>query len=664
MTSKLVQQREFSLVAHVARLAHSGMPAAEFYAQFVDCIPVPHGTLGVVAWVCAGDSFSKLATSSRTLNETLQLAVSPAEHADQLDAARNQQATQIFDPPPPVDYQVFVENATPTNVVFPIVVDGSVPVVVETFLPPDVHEAALTTFVKQTELLCDLASTFHESSTAIANINSSSGLTPAVHQSLNVRSTCYSIANEGRRAIGCDRVTVLTERGGRFTVAAVSGQESITPRANTIQLLQRLVNTAMQTAEPFWYPESADHLPPEIEDELEAYLEISLARRLGILPLQVIPPRTDSETDDSDASMAALPIVGALVVEQFTDTATHDSLVQRSSMVVREGSVALQNASDHEQIFLLPVWRFLGNMQKQLLGRNLTKSLVASACGLCFLLAMVFIPAELKVACEGRLMPEIRRNVFAPEKGIVEQLHVKHNSHVDQGQDLATITSPDHEMAMKQTEGELHRLEKELNSLTRLRLTERAGSTDDSDLHSAEARSAELKVAIEGMHEQLLIQQEKSHHLAVTAPIDGSIITWDLQRQLQSRPVDRGQVMMQVAQLDGPWILELHIPDRRIADVLKAQRDQDARLRVTYRLASETSKVYEGTISEIALTTRLDAERGQNVLVRVAVDNQPELRQPFTEAQAKIHCGKRPLGVVWLRDVWYFLKSNLWFRFT
>ena len=45
-----------------------------------------------------------------------------------------------------------------------------------------------------------------------------------VHQKLESRETAYTIANEGRRLIGCDRVTVVLRKGGRYVVEAISGQ--------------------------------------------------------------------------------------------------------------------------------------------------------------------------------------------------------------------------------------------------------------------------------------------------------------------------------------------------------------------------------------------------------------------------------------------------------
>ena len=50
--------------------------------------------------------------------------------------------------------------------------------------------------------------------------------TRTAHEKLDVRETAYTIANEGRRLIGCDRVSVAIKHGGKCRIEAVSGQDT------------------------------------------------------------------------------------------------------------------------------------------------------------------------------------------------------------------------------------------------------------------------------------------------------------------------------------------------------------------------------------------------------------------------------------------------------
>ena len=652
------------LAAEVSRLAHQGLPAAKFYTEFLDVLPTPPGTLGTVAWVCSDDSFSKIAAGSRSPMDSIQLPVSAEEHAGQLDEVRRERQTKVFDPPQTRDFQVFVENALPTIVIFPVLAGDSVPTVVEAYLPPDIPEQIIKRFIGYTELLCGIASNFHAAVPQSVG-DSSLGLSPAVHKSLRVKDACYAIANEGRRAVGCDRVTVLTKKGNKYKVRAVSGQESVNKRANVVQYLQRLVNLTMQTGEPFWYPDSANQLPPEIERELEAFIEVSLAKRIGILPLQVLSKDTgDYEDDDSPVGTA---ITGSVVVEQFTESVAKDTLQSRTMTLVEEASVALRNSTDHENIFLLPLWRSIGDLSRFFRGSLLLKTLASIGGVILAGLILTLFPAELKVSSEGRLIPEMRRIVYAPASGRIENLHVGHGAAVSEGQLLATMFSPDQNLAIERANGEIRKLEAERASIRNMRLTSDATTTAPEELRAAAVRDGELQIQIDGQKEEIQILKSRKSDLEVQSKIDGEVITFNLEEKLQDKPVEKGQSLMQVAKLDGPWIIELNVPDRRITDVLRADGKKDEPLEVVFRLAADTSLEFEGTVREIAMATRVDAEQGQNVLVTVAVDRDQipaEALHPYTGVQAKIKCGKRPLGVVWFRDVWHFLKSNIWFRFT
>jgi hypothetical protein len=61
--------------------------------------------------------------------------------------------------------------------------------------------------------------------------------------------------------------------------------------------------------------------------------------------------------------------------------------------------------------------------------------------------------------------------------------------------------------------------------------------------------------------------------LVIKSPISGQVVTWDLRNRLpKTRPVQRGQVLMRIADPNGPWHLELHMPENRMGHVAAAQQ--------------------------------------------------------------------------------------------
>ena len=172
-----------------------------------------------------------------------------------------------------------------------------------------------------------------------------------------------------------------------------------------------------------------------------------------------------------------------------------------------------------------------------------------------------------------------------------------------------------------------------------------------------------MRALLDSLKRKLEIRESQRELLTVNSPISGEVMTWNLAERLRSRPVQRGQLLLDVAKLDGPWTLELNLPDRRIAHVLRADKVSDEPLRVTFLLASQTAKTYSGRVVKLAKATRVDPEIGQNLLVTVEFDpTEVEFRKPGSVVQAKIHCGKKPLGYVWLHSVFEFIQSRVLFK--
>ena len=90
--------------------------------------------------------------------------------------------------------------------------------------------------------------------------------------------------------------------------------------------------------------------------------------------------------------------------------------------------------------------------------------------------------------------------------------------------------------------------------------------------------------------------------LEVYSPIDGQIVTWDLKNRLEGRPVQKGQALLRVANPEGDWELDLHMPEDRMGHIARAEKLADERnepLPVAYILATEPGTTLKGTVKEI-----------------------------------------------------------------
>lgn len=58
-----------------------------------------------------------------------------------------------------------------------------------------------------------------------------------------------------------------------------------------------------------------------------------------------------------------------------------------------------------------------------------------------------------------------------------------------------------------------------------------------------------------------------------------------------------------------------------------------------------------------------DAEEGNTVLIKADLADQDVAGlNAGGEVRAKIHCGAKPLGYVWLHDIYEFLQLHVFFR--
>ncbi len=109
-------------------------------------------------------------------------------------------------------------------------------------------------------------------------------------------------------------------------------------------------------------------------------------------------------------------------------------------------TVVLSKAKQHEQLFLQPVWKALGNSPILKAYRSLPQ-LASIAVGLVgILLALLLWPVEFYVSAHGVLVPEAYRPVFASADGVVDPIRLTHGDHVSQGETLLTLSSTEHEL--------------------------------------------------------------------------------------------------------------------------------------------------------------------------------------------------------------------------
>jgi hypothetical protein len=472
-----------------------------------------------------------------------------------------------------------------------------------------------------------------------------------VHGSLDLPATAYMIANESNRILGSDRVSVLVRRGPRYEVVAVSGVDTVRRRANAVRRLELLVRTALRWDEPLRYPEDASELPPEIESALNAYLDESHSRTLRLVRLPA---------EASDQPQPTEPW-GALVVECF-DAREPGPLDSGIQLLGEQAAHALRNAVDHDRMPLRAISRAIRAAGWYTRAEQLPRTLVVAASVLVAVLALSVIPADFTIRSRGELQPQNRFHVFAPVDGVIVSLQNEPGGVVRSGDVLAVLRSPQLDLQFTEVVGRRRTVEEQLSTVLAARL--RGDPADDraNDPASLSAQEEQLREELDALDKQYQILIDQQKELKIRSPADGTVLTWDIARTLAQRPVNRGDRLMTVADLDGPWEVALGIDDAEAGHVLAAQANNARNLPVSFILVGQSGTRFAGRLREIHTSTEVDDEGRAVVPAWVELDdgNVPEAR-PGARVDAKIDCGQRPLGYVWFRGLWEVIRSQILF---
>lgn len=493
----------------------------------------------------------------------------------------------------------------------------------------------------------------------------------AVHSTIDVKLTAYNVANETRRLIGCDRVSVLLRSGNRWRVAAVSGQDVVDKRANSIVLLQSLTRSVAAAGESVWGFHNEDDLSPQIRQPYRRYVDETLVKGLAIVPL-----RNPSQQDDGPDAGEGLSsvggqaktgnVIGAVCIENIQHDHDLQDVQARMDLVQDTIEQSIANSLRYSGLFLMPVWQFLGRLKVVLWHNHKYKTLIAIALTLSAILALILTPAQLKMQAHGVLRPTVRKDVFAHVDGTIVDVLVESGEIVNEGQTLAILRNPDIEIKMK----ELHNRWVKAIATRRLRSRElaQADQFTRAQRNAMETELAAIEPEIEALVDEMEIYKQRIMEMEIKSPVSGRIVTWDTQNRLLKRPVSPGQVLFSVVRPDAEWELELYMPERKIGHVLRFQKQskKDASQRVTYVLQSDPHVVHEGLVRSIETTTNVNRDEGANVRILVDIDetseNSPVAEAlPGTTVVARVYCGKSSLGyshihegIDWIQRNWFY----------
>ena len=670
------KQQVRNMVAEIAQLAKSDADAAQFYEALL--------TRAVSALVATGGAIWMLDDEQRLqLKYQINLQGTGLAESEEAQVKHHRllqhslKKSEGMLVAPQSGGQGEEEGANPTDwllVLGPVTSDRAVRGVIEIFQRPGAGPVTQRGYLRFLLQLCELAGnylasqklrSFEDRQTLWGQLEH---FTKAVHASLDPLRTAYTVVNEGRRLIECDRVSLAISRGRKCRIEAISHQDTIDRRSNIAVLLSQLATRVVATGEPLWYAGNTEDMPPQVEEAIHHYVDESHAKIVGVLPL--LKPVGEKQDEDEDEPEQDT-VVGALIIEQFDQASLSDRVRKRVEVVKDHAASAMTNALEHDGIFLMPVWRTIGKWRWIVRAKTLPKTAaIASLIGI-LILALILIPIDFEIEARGQLQPADRQDIFVEEGGLIDKIYtdIQHGTPVQKGQPLLKLSSLDLEGQLTDIQGQLNATGEQLrwinNSL--------AGGSDDlplSERHRLRGQLMQLKKTSQSLRKQLDVLHEKEKRLVIKSPMSGEIVTWDVRQRLYGRTVEPGQIVLSVAQPKNDWELELEVPDDKIGyiaerEVELAAEKPSREIQVTYILATEPDREMDGTVKEIQQTAEVRKDQDNTVLILVNIDRDsidPEQLRMGTSVSGKLDCGRRSIGFVLFHDLIAWIQTKILFR--
>jgi len=666
------------LVAEIAELAESDIQPNEFHVEFLNRVVAAVAASGGALWLTDGRGGIRLQQQLEFhLSGLLDGRVKTAPHDALLGCML--QATQATIIPPGAAVEGVPNAGNPTGyslILAPLTVDKQVVGLIEILMDPTRRAAQQKSTLRFVGDLCDLAGQYLKNRQMRQMMsqqrlwNQLETFTHGIHGSLDLKEACFAVANDGKRLVGSDRLSVALKVGGRTMIEAVSGQEVVEQRANLIRELTRLCKAVIRSGEDLVYTGNTEGFAPDLRDSLEAYVDES-GSKVVIVTLLHKP-----ELDTTKEKVA----FGCIVAEQIGDEMAPTDAHARCEVVARHASTALWNASEYDRAFL-PVLKMIGSPWRFFRGRTLAKILAVLGLIVTAVLILTFVPWQLTIEGRGSLLPEDRRIIYSPAVAgcMVQNVLVDHGQFVKEGQILAELESKDLQKEWTKLIATKQEALTQQESL-KAQANQPANPGRPDDRYSILAQQHEAKIKADSAEKQIKIILDQMESLKIRAPQDGIITTWEPQKTLKGRPVEVGTELLQVAAVAGDWIMEVEVPDDDMGPILAAQSKLQKEIAAGTRPAGSTLEAYFVTATDPEHRypgfVRLVGSKADTVetkhVVKVTVGFSEKVRadflsrneklRPGSEVRARVQCGDARLAYVLLRDVVQVFYETVLFR--
>ena len=401
--------------------------------------------------------------------------------------------------------------------------------------------------------------------------NQLEGFTHQIHGSLDLKETAYAVVNDGKRLVGCDRLSVALKIAGRTMVEAVSGQEVVEQRSNLVRELTRLCKVVIRSGEDLVYTGNTEGFAPDIRDALEIYVDESGSKVVVVTLLH--KPETEQGAEQQGEGPVRLP--GRRADRRRAGADRHARPDRGRLAACLDGALERPGTSqDLPEARARRRWARPGGCSGA--GRWPRSPRVLAAVLVVRRAPWRSSPARSRSRAMARSCPRSGARSTRRSPGIVAEVPVDHGERVQKGDVVVKLDSKELQKELKGLIAEKQKAESQSVVARTCRTRSCGRARTIRSCIQIQAQLAEAKITAKSAKEQIEIIQEQIESMNIRSPQDGIITTWEAKKNLMGRPVEIGTELLQVAATDGDWILEVEVPDDDMGPILAAQSKLEA----------------------------------------------------------------------------------------
>lgn len=429
---------------------------------------------------------------------------------------------------------------------------------------------------------------------------------------------CTALVTEMARSLECNRVSIGFIKGKKIKFSALSYTAQYKDKSNLIRDIEASMDEALEQGAAIIFPEPVKSSGLKVIWATEKLAQERGSKTVCSMPFRVSGKwtgvitleRSDKDTfskQEIDFCEGVALLTGPIlektrVQELWIGKKLHDSLMQQ-----------VKKFTGPDFIFRKVIASFL----------------------LLLALFFTFASGDYRVTADAALEGSIQRSMVAPFNGYIAEANVRAGDIVEKGTVMAMLDDRDLYLEHKKWASQLAQL------LSQFRQARAEGERSNVKILGAQLGQAKA-------HLKLINEQLK--RTKIKAPFTGVVVSGDLSQNLSS-PVERGQVLFEVAPLDDYRII-LQVDDR---DIIEIEVGQTGLLTLT----SLPDKKLPFSIEKI--TPVAVSEEGRNYFrVEAKLNQSSERFRPGMEGVSKIVVGERKLIWILTHDMLSWLRLWAW----